>query len=721
MPDGVFGTYHETERRPEVLALLLNVSSFLILGVLFFSRNEKTLFHGLDGSYMMSLAREQLAWMPIRLGFGNDFFQGLGNVAFSLNTQIIPGYVALHHVPGETTRLAAAYTIFSLELFAGTLIAGRICRASWATSIAAAWLLPLITFPLVGLPAMYPITVLAPQVATVMSVSVVCLGCIMGMATKRLGHTATLSALLLLCLTYIAVSMPTALVLMLPCMAIFGVYSLVFSASRTALVLKIGAVLCILALLAVSGTIQYVLGILMYSAAYFFPRDLDSGRASLSFASIAFHGGWGTWLLVLALLGAALTIARGSKGGRQRAAATLTCALVFIGLGYLSVWVDVWRGPSPLYFEFLLWPFYAVFAVEAVRFAGIWIRAAFVSRPDGLVAKVYGNLDRHKPVLIAVAPWLVLLPLQIRAPLDRFHPYPPPSSPIVEVLRSRIALQPAQKFEGRVATFTGRRNLDRSASWFDLHALDYELIKKLGNDHRMVGLRFYGIPTLLEYNPSITPAFYLFAKRLLALPQDRQIRNVMALRNPDLRVLKGLGVRYVITDSPLPHQRSVAEIPLGEMGQLFLYELATTNIGNYSPTKVHQGHSVSKILDTLSDPAFDFALDVVLQERPSKPLIAATSGSLVVEQGGFRVRASSQGMALVLLPLEFSHCLKLEQSNDAQSAPRLLRANLLGTAVLFEGELDASLTYFTGPFQYSSCRLEDAREFQRLLADSAVQ
>jgi hypothetical protein len=50
-------------------------------------------------------------------------------------------------------------------------------------------------------------------------------------------------------------------------------------------------------------------------------------------------------------------------------------------------------------------------------------------------------------------------------------------------------------------------------------------------------------------------------------------------------------------------------------------------------------------------------------------------------------------------------------SNEKE--PKLFRANLVQTGILFHGTLDVSVRYFTGPFYHSTCRIDDAKDFEK--------
>jgi hypothetical protein len=83
---------------------------------------------------------------------------------------------------------------------------------------------------------------------------------------------------------------------------------------------------------------------------------------------------------------------------------------------------------------------------------------------------------------------------------------------------------------------------------------------------------------------------------------------------------------------------------------------------------------------------------------------------MTVERDGVRLRAVSDGPAHILLPVQFSHCLRIVNAAPA----RLTRANLLQTLVSFDGALDARLEFHFGLFADNTCRLRDGLDNKAL-------
>jgi hypothetical protein len=302
-------------------------------------------------------------------------------------------------------------------------------------------------------------------------------------------------------------------------------------------------------------------------------------------------------------------------------------------------------------------------------------------------------------------------------------PLPPTETRIVSFLKDQIALSPGRTFRGRVATME-MLNVKGEVGWLKMH-VDYQAPRatEAGNDHHLVGLWHFDIPTLLEYSSNMSPASFRAVTRFVARRADRQMRSTLVLRNPNARLLGFLGVRFLIADAAQgePFRLVMTDHPRpGET--LYLYEVPDVNLGSVSPGEIRTADSFDRALDQIVDPRFDFRRHAVIIDAPAaavrlKSLRPAEASELrIVERGGIVVKATSAGISLLVIPFEFSHCLTVRSLDDAVQPPGLIRVNALLTGVLFDHAVNAEIRYFTGPFSGASCRLRDADEFKRLVA-----
>src|SRR5438094_6069866 len=100
-----------------IVLLTVNLISLVIFGIIAFRLNNAYLLHGLDGSYIRTIVKQQSVWLGLWCGFTNNLFQSLGNVWFPLNTNLIPGYIVSLSLSGGLFNPIASYLLFSLEIF----------------------------------------------------------------------------------------------------------------------------------------------------------------------------------------------------------------------------------------------------------------------------------------------------------------------------------------------------------------------------------------------------------------------------------------------------------------------------------------------------------------------------------------------------------------------------------------------------------------------------
>jgi len=272
-----------------------------------------------------------------------------------------------------------------------------------------------------------------------------------------------------------------------------------------------------------------------------------------------------------------------------------------------------------------------------------------------------------------------------QCPRQYFNPLA--ANAIVDYLAPRIALGLGKPFKGSVATFTGHVRQPAQPVWINDITTDWHIWHLTGNDLRTIGLWKYRIPTLAQASAAMTPQFFLTTTAFLSNPDDRQTRTFAGFTKPNEKLLSLWGVRYVIEDRQLKLGSQVLEMPFKPMdpdiaaSPVRLYELAETNLGQYSPTKTVSAQTASEILAIMRQNSFDGRTTAVTVERFENPLVKADHGSISVDNGGFRLTAQSNGRSVLVLPVQFSHCW------TAPVVPglRLFRVNLMQLGVYFEG------------------------------------
>jgi hypothetical protein len=240
---------------------------------------------------------------------------------------------------------------------------------------------------------------------------------------------------------------------------------------------------------------------------------------------------------------------------------------------------------------------------------------------------------------------------------------------------------------------------------------------RFGNTFQEMDLWNSGIPTLEEYGQLVSKQMFSLDRDLLAEPQDEPdpegIRSIHVYRFRPL-VLRALGVRFVIADGSLTD--SLIELIMTENGKaganVNLYEIKGANVGQFSPTQLVSVADYSAAVTAVRNGS-DLENRAVLLGPPERQaaLVRTSRAQLVAVSDGYRFTAVAPGTALAVLPVQFSHCWKLENTN-AISAPRILRANIVQTGIFFKDNVDIRLRFDFEPWK-ASCRLQDASDLKR--------
>jgi hypothetical protein len=333
---------------------------------------------------------------------------------------------------------------------------------------------------------------------------------------------------------------------------------------------------------------------------------------------------------------------------------------------------------------------------------------------------------------VAVFVWVrVILPYQPRLPGDGplglapIAHVPPKKGPILEYLQQHIELQPGDEFRGYASTILGvPEGLVRKASDVPNGRMTYEayvgtrqiLMDRFGNSFQNVDLWNSGIPTLEEYGQWVSKQLFFFYRDLLTEPQDEvdPKQSMIFVYRFRAALLRALGVRFVIADGMLV-DTSLERI-LTEAGAdgatMSLYELKGANLGQFSPTQLMWAANYAAAVKMLLEHS-DLERRVVLLGEPElQPgLVPASRARLTAIRDGYHLTAAAPGTSMLVLPVQFSHCWRIEDGNNGDS-PRLFRANIMQTGILFTDTVDVKLRFDFEPWR-TSCRFEDARDLSR--------
>ncbi len=225
------------------------------------------------------------------------------------------------------------------------------------------------------------------------------------------------------------------------------------------------------------------------------------------------------------------------------------------------------------------------------------------------------------------------------------------------------------------------------------------------------------IPLLNDYSHNMTPYAYKFYEAFFFDSAITQRRNhfVFSMKNLDLYSL--LGVKFFVAKSG----GSWLNVVFSQSGLIAssraindesIIELKNVNVGDYSPTTVFIAKTMAETFRIMRLNDFSASTDVVLMRDLDAKLVPVNKSRLTIINGDLLVEAESNGVSLIVLPLEFSSCLNFSENSDSSYFLGAQLADGLLTAVVFDKNLDLNIKFRSGLFGNSGCRLEDLQDFR---------
>jgi hypothetical protein len=435
-------------------------------------------------------------------------------------------------------------------------------------------------------------------------------------------------------------------------------------------------------------------------------------------------------LFDVAVLAGALILLVDSNGVKKRYGLVIIALLALNHLNALLMVGQVLGRLHVISPPYLMWALFPL-ATPAAIVAGGTVVGWLVGRraaKSPWIAAAASCLMASVAVLVWV--WMIL-PNQPRLPghgplgLAPIAHVPPKKGPIVEYLRQRIGLRPGDKFRGYASTILGvPEGLVRKSSNVPNGRMTYEayvgtrqiLLDRFGNSFQNVDLWNSDIPTLEEYGQWVSKQLFFVYRDLLTDPQDRvdPKQSMIFVYRFRPALLRALGVRFVIADGTLVDsslERVMTEAST-DGATISLYEIKGANLGQFSPTQPIWAANYGTAVKMLRDED-DLERRVVLlgEPEPQPRLVSASRARLEAIRDGYHLTAAAPGTVMLLLPVQFSHCWRVEEINDGDS-PRIVRANIVQTGILFTNTVDVNLRFDFEPWR-TSCRFEDARDLSR--------
>jgi hypothetical protein len=493
---------------------------------------------------------------------------------------------------------------------------------------------------------------------------------------------------------------------------------------------RVAAVGCCLALLALTGTADYLYTVSRYSQRVYFAEALDRARGPELVSVMTYSANMKSFYLACALgwlLG--FVTLRGRARALVLAATTAFFVWIVYGVAYLLL-NAAWVLPIPAYLEHCLFALYVAGAgagywgmLRTVALLSARVAAPLVGRvgaisrgrtpatpsdPGGDLRRPLRSraLARVGVALLCVAAFpaqIVVSTLNNPQAKANVPDKPWPQEPeLVQFLTQNIGLAVGQPFRGTINFLS-----------FDPNTV-----------YTIESLWSRSVPTLYEYSQLVSPTALYFIHALFRRDVSTLVNHFNmfwadgAYSPAYWGALQMFGVRYSAERTLLPDPVSPGSIPITKphrpvepglpFDTWYIYELPRPNIGNYSPTEVVTAQSGAEIMAMLGQSDFDFTRRVVLTAALDRPLVPARDMRLSVIRGGLHVSGRSDGTSLVVLPQQFSHCLRARDGNV-----RFVRANLMMAGMIFSGAVDSDIMFDYGLFS-PGCRRADVADLKQL-------
>jgi hypothetical protein len=682
---------------------------------------------------------------------------GMGSTFWPINPSFIPFLwpFALTEDPGARIYLLMVFA--ALTIFAASLWFSWTLRLRPEVAVAAAWL----TFAVFMLQTAGFMTGTDPLASIVLTY--VCLGILAETGRHgRLANAAWFSSYLL-AFTILVLCHPGWHVIGLPLLGAMAVALIAGASGRAEALLKTGAFAGGFALHYFAGSYESLRYLFADTARVQLPGAFEA-YAHVPYLAGLLFGGSVTEILwsVLLIIGLAAGLAEVSGRPRSAQAVYRMSVAVYAGAALVALWFlhseRTWPGPKPTYMLWYAYPLAALFAVQGIRAVARADRGALFAAartPRGVAAALaIGSLlawhaFNSSPgwamlagaAIAITASWLMMraglvrlsnafLSIALLAALwyqadliasgrgkshDALERMAMRPNPITEYLGDHAGLAPGARFRGYADDAYAPPPVPKG--------FEDDLITRLitdwagnwelnGNGMKLFNWSMAGIPTLSAYSPYISPLyFYLFAN-LLNRPSERQSVNYLTITQPDLRLLQLLGLRYLVSNQDLASPKEAREV--SRWKEFRVYELPQPNLASYTPTALIAVPDAAAAVARLREPGFDPLRQALVTETVPAGLVPAPPAKLTFVRGGFDVEASSPGRSLVILPVQFTHCLAV-RAISGDGFVRLIRVNLVQTGVLFERSTSLEVRRREWPLASAECQRQDYADSVRLL------
>lgn len=690
------------------------LSLFAAVSFMTFKINEDSLFVGIDGQTMLTNLKASESFSESMFFFSNNPLQGLGTTPFyQVNFAIDPGYILLKANP-LLSGIPLAYTLWSLLLLSSCM---AFCR-----SIKLDFQLSLMSSSLVVFFLVYPhnfvfnvVTFLVPHVITTMSITMFMVSLLV-LDWRKLTLWQIYGRRFALAFLFSLYSLhnPNYLILLFPLLASFAIEWLFrLKEVRRPTMRALDVTSLVLSAFCIIMSISFSASLVLYSAAFFHGGELQNTyKTSLNTLSVVFSNRHAVGLLVILAIFLVVADHLQFRGDRLEPYFKVIKVIIIFGVvqtllsSLALVLKNSWRGPLPFYFEFPIFPLYAVI-VGFLLIRGV----------KSVLASLGGSFSRMNNVLRSVnyrsivlfPPLLYLLSFNVQGMSDsKFYSNAFESEFSKFVNENRISEN--SPFTGRFESFLLQQN-DRQLPFSEYSEEVIKTIQKqFGSSFRFGDVWKFNVPTLVEYHANFSPRSYELTKSLLSSNSYTFARTGSFFTELRIDQAELLGVSKAVTNSPMKELIPNLIISSGDR-KLYFYKLRSPNLGQVNPASVVTVDSLNELkrkIQSVEDLKSTVFVEKHFKDRFVMP---TTNSSFKLVRGGYRIIAKSKGKSMILLPIEYSSCYTFYPQKHDKTLD-LVDANIAMTLLVFDSVADFEIKYRHGPFINPFCKFRDFARYR---------
>ena len=658
-----------------------------------------------DARFIALLANYQIRETSPIFSLRSDLLFGLGNLQWGYIWKLEP-VTLIGVLSGKIYNPYPIAIVFSVALFICSFCFARKFRASIGISIFTAYLVPISTVWSYAHGLVNNDTYqIIPPVLSLLICAMLLSICIESIDAKNMRSVIIYASLTFIISIYILAIYPqmaVCTIFFVGATTLGSLWYLLLRKDFRNAKLRISALLTVFGALWLTGALNFIAGYYKYSAytqnaiPEVVPMSLK--KISISFIYKAFFYNGDRYEIVKQIAAVVITfylISRLFKNTKRDILFYCSlCAAMFV-LVY-RIWQTRWThelGPQLNYLTWFLVPIYATSLASGfnhlVSFARKWISNKRFTELITIATKSYFYIP------IAISILIIATISEVRDAGVGSSTLPVAMDKTEQFLSRELGITSDSSYRGRLVNAEDRA--------------EYQTLVQ-GR-----------IPALNDYSHLLSPFQYAFSKQFFFDPAQPQSRNHLVYANTNVHLYSLLGVQYLRLawlGSPLSNlneTNSYSAVQYSEGD--FLVRLKNVNLGNYSPTRLIVARSLDETFQIMDKNSFAPMDEIVVYKQLGADFVRVGKTNLSVDGGDLRIVAESSGKTLIILPIEFSHCLRFQSNNKNSNLIDVFRADGILTGLIFENELDVTTKFRYGVFTNNKCRLKDLADFKLLTND----